>query len=224
MIIIHGENTFLSRKKLHELIDQAREKQIDLSRLEASKLSTAQLEQELGSDSLFGGNRLLVIEELHSLPTSNRKKELIDIVSQAKQDLILYEKRALTATMLKKFPGVQTFDFKITNELWELLDILGQRDKKKLLLKLAAAITQNDVFFVYTMIVRQTRLLIQIKAGGQVAGAPFMVAKLKKQADAFTLDQLLALHAQLFKLEVAQKTSTLSLDLASELDLLLFAL
>lgn len=223
MTIIHGENTSLSRKKLQELIDQAKNAQVGITRLEASKLTLAQLNDALGSSDLFGGEQLFIIEELHSLLTSTRKKELIErVASFSGSNIILYEKKLLTATMLKKFPQAEVFEFKVTNAMWEFLDSLGNFDKKKLLIQMHKAIEQNEAFLVFTMMIRQIRQLIQVKSGGQVAGAPFMIAKLKKQANLFTLDQLLALHAQLFKLEVGQKTSTLNLDLASELDLLLF--
>lgn len=224
MIIIHGENTSQSRKKLQEVIDQSKNDQLTVIRLEAKKLTPASLSENLGGSDLFGSDQIFIIEELHSLPTSAKKKELIDLLAVSTSKIALYEKKSLTATMLKKFPTAQIFEFKVTNVMWELLDSLGNSDKKQLLSQLHLASEQNDPFLVFTMLVRQIRMLIQVKSGGQVAGAPFMVAKLKKQATRFTIDQLLALHSQLFKLEIGQKTSTMKLDLASELDLLLFAM
>jgi len=224
VIIIHGENTSQSRKKLQELIDGAKKAGLSLTRLEAKKLTPANLSENLGGSDLFGGDQMFIIEELHSLPTSTRKKELIELLSKSEENIILYEKKTLTATMLKKFASAQTFEFKVTNVMWELLDNLGTTDKKLLLTQLHQASEQNDSFLVFTMLVRQIRMLIQVKSGGQVAGAPFMIAKLKKQASKFTINQLLALHSQLFKLEIGQKTSTMAMDLASELDLLLFAM
>lgn len=224
MIIIHGENTSQSRKKLQELIDGVKKNSSTLIRLEAKKLTPAILSENLGSSDLFGDGQTFVIEELHSLPTSTKKKELIELLAQQSESVILYEKKTLTATMLKKFASAQVFEFKVTNVMWELLDSLGTTDKKQLIKQLHLAVEQNDAFLVFTMLVRQIRMLIQVKSGGQVAGAPFMIAKLKKQASRFTIDQLLALHSQLFKLEVGQKTSTMAMDLASELDLLLFAM
>ncbi len=224
MIIIHGENTSQSRKKLQEVIDQSKNDQLTVIRLEAKKLTPASLSENLGGSDLFGSDQIFIIEELHSLPTSAKKKELIDLAAGSTSKIVLYEKKSLTATMLKKFASAQVFEFKVTNVMWELLDNLGNSDKKQLLNQLHLASEQNDPFLVFTMLVRQIRMLIQVKSGGQVAGAPFMVAKLKKQATKFTIDQLLALHSQLFKLEIGQKTSTMKLDLASELDLLLFAM
>jgi hypothetical protein len=225
MVIIHGENTALSRKKLQELIDKYKQRGLSLNRLEAKKLTPAILQENLGSSSLFGDDKLTIIEELHSLPTSKKKKELIEIISQASQSdsqIILYEKRKLTTTMVKKLGQSEVFEFKISNSLWELLDKLGSKDKKGTLLTLRKAIEQNDEFFVYTMIIRQIRMLISAKDGGVLKGAPFMITKLKKQAGYFSLEKLLQTHYHLHKIDIKQKNSQLYLNLSQELDLLLF--
>ncbi|NCN87624.1 MAG: hypothetical protein GW941_01870 [Candidatus Pacebacteria bacterium] len=223
MVIIHGENTALSRKKLQELIEKAKHSGLSLDRLEAKKLTPAILQEKLGSSSLFGDDKLIIIEELHSLPTSKRKKELIEILSSSSaSQIILYEKRNITATMIKKLGKSEVFEFKISNSLWELLDKLGNKDKKNTLLVMRKAIAQNDEFFVYTMIIRQIRMLITAKDGGVLKGAPFMISKLKSQANNFTLQQLIKIHHQLHILDIKQKNSQLYLNLSQELDLLLF--
>ncbi|NCN03854.1 MAG: hypothetical protein GW942_02150 [Candidatus Pacebacteria bacterium] len=223
MVIIHGENTALSRKKLQELIEKAKHSGLALDRLEAKKLTPAILQENLGSNSLFGDDKVIIIEELHSLPTSQRKKELIEILAKsAGTNIILYEKKKITATMIKKLGQVEVFEFKISNSLWELLDKLGSNDKKNTLLTMRKAISQNDEFFVYTMIIRQIRMLITAKDKGVIKGAPFMVSKLKSQANKFSLEQLLRIHHQLHLLDIKQKNSQLYLNLSQELDLLLF--
>lgn len=225
MIVIHGENTELSRRKLQELIDQAKNSPTRIVRLETKKLTPASLQEALIGNSLFDEKKLVIIEELHSLPTSKRKKELIEQVSNSNLDkLILYEKRKLTTTMLKKLGNPQIFEFKITNTLWKFLDQIGHKDKKRLLQLLKESIKQNDEFFVYTMIIRQIRLLITAKDGGVIKGAPFMITKLKGQASKFSLEQLLKMHRQLFKIDIKQKNSLLPLTLSQELDLILFKL
>lgn len=225
MILLHGENVGQARQKLQELIDQARTAGKNIIRLEAPKLTEASLNDQLGGADLFGSSQLIIVEEVHSLPKSKRKDALIKMLGEVgNQELILSEKRALTPTMLKKFPQAQVFEFKLTPIMWELLDNLGSPNKSKLLTQLAQAVVQNEAFMVFSMIIRQTRLLLMAKTGGKIAGSPFQAMKFNKQAQQFSLDQLLAFHRQLFKLESELKTSTNSLELAQELDLLLFRL
>jgi DNA polymerase III delta subunit len=222
MIVIHGENTSLSRKKLQELISQAKSKNKSITRLEAKKLTPASLQEAIGGNSLFGDDKLIIVEELHSLPASKRKKGLIEqIGNSGLENLILYEKRKLTATMLKKIGNPQVFEFKISNTLWKFLDQIGGPDKTKIIKLLRESITQNDEFFVYTMIIRQIRMLITTKDGGILKGAPFMITKLQGQASRLTLEQLLKIHGQLFNIDIKQKNSQLILSLGQELDLIL---
>ncbi|MDH5533187.1 MAG: hypothetical protein OEX81_02030 [Candidatus Pacebacteria bacterium] len=222
MIVIHGENTAHSRKKLQELITQAKTNSTAITRLEAKRLTAASLQEAMGGNSLFGEDKLIIIEEIHSLPASKRKKELIEqIANSGLENLILYEKRQLTATMLKKVGNPQVFEFKISNTLWKFLDQIGGPDKTKIIKLLRESISQNDEFFVYTMIIRQIRMLITAKDGGVIKGAPFMITKLKGQANRFTLEQLLKTHQQLFNIDIKQKNSQLSLSLGQELDLIL---
>jgi len=72
----------------------------------------------------------------------------------------------------------------------------------------------------FVMLARQIRLLIKIKDGSIPPGPPFMIAKLKKQAQDFTLEKLLKIHDQLFMIDQAAKTSGSFFTLGQELDLL----
>ena len=232
--ILHGEHLVASRQRLTELLDAARQQGQDVVRLEGKSLDLGKLEEVLGSSSLFGDKKLLLIEELHSLPKSKRKDQLIATIATAASDtalqdslsLILWEKRALTATMLKAFPQAQVQEFKLSNQLFKWLESLSpHKPSKPAQLKLFhQVLVTEDAFLCLTMLIRQVRLLIQTKDGGKPAGAPFMIAKLSKQAQNFTLDQLLKMHHSLLEIDLKQKTSGSLLSLEQELDLLLLGL
>src|SRR5258708_11550922 len=197
MIILHGENTVQSRARLATSLQVARDQKKNVQRLEAKHLDIALLEMALGNENLFGEEKIVVIEELHSLPKSKRKDELIDFLAASNfPDILLWEKRQLTPTMLKKFPWARADEFKLTNALFKWLDAFQQKNSVSLL---DDAIQSDCDFMCLTMLVRQIRLLIQAKTDGNIAGAPFMIAKLKKQASAFSLPQLLQLHHKLLE-------------------------
>ncbi len=225
MVIIHGENISKSRHKLTEFIADFKSKNNDITILSAKNLSPAQLEETLGGDSLFGTSRAVIIEELHSLPESARKKQLIAQLSQSQNDLILWEKRLLTATMLKKFPEAEVITFKASSIMFQWLDMLGaSKDKKRLLIDLQKIIKDESSHFCYTMLVRQIRLLISVTDDGKITGAPFIIAKLRKQAQYFKLGQLLDLHTKLLEIDYRQKRSLSRLSLEQELDLFVLSL
>lgn len=224
--ILHGEQLVTSRQKLTELLGTFKNQGLEITRLEAKTLDSSSLEEVLGRSNLFGSDQAVVIEGLHSLPTSARKKELLALVATSAITTVLWEKRALTATMLKKFPQAQVQEFKPTSHVFKWLDSLtGQAaNSKQQLGLLHAAIKQDGAELCFHLLVRQVRLLLNAKVGNPLKGAPFMVTKIRKQAQNFSLPQLLAFHTQLFMIEKRVKTGEAQLDLTRTLDLLTLGL
>jgi len=221
MIILHGENVIKSRERLVALMAEAKQAGKEIERLTAKQLAPAALETALHKTSLFGTEQVVVIEELHSLPRSTKKNQLIKIVSQANVEVILWEKRNLTPTMLKKFPKATIEHYKLTNTLFAWLDAFSPKTPKKKYFSLAqkAQIADGEQT-CFAMLARQIRLLIQIKDGSVPAGPPFVIAKLRKQAKDFSLEQLLNIHNQLCAIDLNTKTSSSFLSIGQELDIL----
>jgi len=221
-IILHGENTIKSRDRLVELITELKAKTQNVIRLDAKKIELPQLEEILLKTDLFGNEETLVIEELHSLPKSKKKDALINLIANNREkSLILWEKRDLTATMLKKIPEAKVEQFKLTNALFSWLDLFHQQTPiKQNLIALKQAVKNNGDYMCFIMLARQISLLIAVKDGGQLKLAPFMIGKLKKQAQSFSLEQLLNLHQRLFELDQQMKASKNFLNLDQELDVL----
>jgi len=221
--ILYGENQPASRRRLVELVDQYRKSGYQVHHLEAKQLNQANLEQALGENSLFNNSQVVVIEGLHSLPKSKHKNSLIRLICQEVESgqtkLILWERRELTPTMLKQFPKAQVEYFKLSKIMFKWLDQIGQPVKNTIPL-MHEAIDQDGAELAFLMLARQIRLLIETKSGGQPAGPPFMVSKLKKQANGFSLNELFDLHLKLLAIDRDQKTSSSGLDLSQALDLL----
>jgi len=235
MLILHGENTLQSRNRLFAYISAAKENHKNVVHLDAKSLDVAKLEQALGSDSLFAEEKLLIVEELHSLPKSKKKDELISMIGAAGSgeavaaiEIILWEKRDLTPTMLKKFPGAKSEQFKLSSSLFTWLDSLsGSKNSaqiKRMLELLRKALQGDGDFMCFSLLGRQVRLLIQAKEGNMVGLPPFMIGKLKKQSESFSLEQLLAFHHKLVMIDTSFKTSQSRFSLSQELELLMVQL
>src|SRR5260221_389865 len=205
MLILHGENTVQSRNRLFQLTSDARKKGELVVHIETKLLDFPTLEEAFGNQNLFGESKLVVIEELHSLIKSKRKDELISYVGNfaataedSGLQIVLWEKRALTPTMLKKFPSAKSEEFKITNSLFKWLDSIGvtggnaaqngQNAKLTSLKLLRDALEKDGDFMCFTMFIRQIRLLIKVKDGAVAGMPPFMIGKLKQQAGTFTMN------------------------------------
>jgi DNA polymerase III delta subunit len=220
-IILHGENTIKSREKLVQIISDLKINKKSVTRLEAKKLDLANLEEELAKSSLFGEDETIVIEEIHSLPRSKKKDSLIQLLSNTDRDIVLWEKRNLTPTMLKKFPQARTEIFKISNTLFSWLDIFHPKTPaQKNLESLDKAIKSNGDYMCFVMLIRQIGLLIHVKDGGRPAGPPFMVSKIKKQASYFSMEKLLDIHRDLFEIDRKMKSSQSFMSMKQELDIL----
>lgn len=223
--ILHGENEVKSRDQLATLIAKAKENNFQIERLEAKNLSLADLEQALVSSSLFGEKRLLIIEKLHSLPRSKKKNQLIDLLANNNSELeiILWEKRSLTPTMIKKIKAKKVEEFKTSSSTFAWLDSLSGNKKtlKKQLQLLSQADQDDGEQMCFAMLTRQIRLLITAKDGGELKGHPFVIKKVKSQANNFTIDQLLSIHKKMLDIDQKMKTSSNLLSLKAELDLLL---
>ncbi len=222
MYILHGDNTIASREKRVSLVAEMKAQGYKVITLDAAKLSRAELESTLNSQDLFGASQCVCIDGLHSLQTSARKKELLTLLSQhTNEPLIVWEKRALTKTMLNMFAGATILEFKASNTLFTWLESLGTTTPKaKKLELLHQAIASDGEYLCFLMLIRQLRMLLTVLERGVVAGPPFMVAKIKKQAESFTTPQLLELYEKLALLDEQSKTSKTLLPLAAELDLL----
>lgn len=222
LMILHGDNTVQSRQKLYELTSAAKLANKSVIHLEAKKLEIIDLEQQLGTSGLFDEPKVIVIEELLGLLKSKNKTALIEYVAGSDLsdlDLILWEKKKVTATALKPFaklkPNIQ--EFKTSSAVFTWLDNLFVKDKKKRLQLFLKASQQDGAEMCLAMLNRQIRLLLTAKSGGVVKGAPFMIQKLNAQAKSLTLEQLLAIHEQLTFLDYHWKTGRLKLSLEQEI-------
>jgi len=222
MILLYGENTVASRDELTKLLTASKAEGHEVIRLEAKKLTQAELETVLGETDLFGTNKTIVIEGLHSLPKSKKKNELIALLTQpSDHSIILWEKRSLTKAMLNQFPSARATEFKMSNLLFNWLDAFGATDQKNSALQnLHKAFKKDGEYLCFIMLIRQIRLLLLAKTGGTIKGPPFMVTKYSSQARRFSTEQLLALHTHLTELDEKTKVSQTTLTLQSQLDLL----
>ena len=222
--IIHGDNTVLSRKQLISEIDKRSAAGKTVRSFTASELNIAGLTQALHPTSLFGDEQVLVIERLFRLrSTTLRDQMLTALISQHDIEVLLWEDKLISATNLKLLETAkpQTVVFKISPIVFQVMDQFGDPAKKVQLLKqLHAAYDQDSAEFVFAMLTRQIRLLINVVEGETAAMKPYTLQKMRTQARFFPLEKALRVHRQLLEIDLAQKTSGSLLSLEQQLDLL----
>lgn len=232
--VLHGDNTIKSRNKLLEIITQSRATGREVEKYSASDLNLSKLQEIFGSQLLFTKPRLLIFEEVHSLPTSTKKNQLLKSLSEhtaqlpADVEVVLWEKRALTKTMLSKLAASTTEEFKVSSSMFTWLDSLtGQAtpaQRQKTVQLFHQTLQEEDVVYCLIMLIRQVRMLLIANDGGTLAGPPFVVNKIRSQARKFSQKQLLQTYRELLKMDLAMKQSSSGLNLQGQLDLLLIQL
>jgi len=225
LTILHGDHQLQSRNALYAALERAKTQGREITRIEAKQLEPGSLFTMAGAQSLFGESAVIVINELHSLPKSKKKEALIEEVAQAAaHQLILWEKKQLSATELKHFAGAQVQLFQPARVMFTWLgSVTGQPNtalKSKNLSLLKQAIETDGEQFCFAMLVRQVRLLMDAKAEHSSTSSP----KLLSQAEQLSWPQLFWLHKQLLLIDEKQKNSDTPFNLSGQLELLIVEL
>lgn len=222
--LLHGDDTNASRTELQRLVTSAKGKEI--RELNGRSVDMTLLTQALESTSLFGDERVVVIENLFA--KLGRKTKLIEdlariIERSAKStDIILWEDGIVGTTVLKALPNAQVKLFKLPVLLFQFLDGLRPRAAGILLPQLKLLTAHEPAEIVYTLLVRRVRQLIQLTDHVTPAGvSPWQLSRLTAQARLFTMDELVQMHTSLTDMDIAIKTGTTPFTLAKLLELLL---
>lgn len=223
ILLIHGENTTASQRRLDDLITEYKIKGYGINRLDASKVSLAQWEEAATSRSLLETDILVVAENFFG-----KNKKAGDFPVPASAELIFYESKKLfkipSATGLK----VEQFNMEPTG--FKFLEALAP-GKQKLFLPLLEKYSQYEIpEIIFTMIARQIRLLLLAKSGATSGPVEWdkmpdwQKAKLYKQAGTYESGQLEALLSKLLQIDYDIKSGKTNLNLQTHLELLLLTI
>lgn len=195
--LIHGDDTQSSRTEFIVLKKRGGE----VRSLDGRTLDEAALTQALTSESLFGGNVTVCIENLFG--KLGRKTKLIEsltaIIKKSDVDVVLWEDKELGSLVLKNLGNVNVRLFKLPTVLFQFLDSLTLPLYQKL----------DKPELVHAMLVRRVRQLIQIRDGAIPTGLQsWQAAKLTRQAKLFTMNRLLSMYQKLLAIEYSVKSGT----------------
>ncbi|HUW21914.1 MAG TPA: hypothetical protein VMW41_04605 [Candidatus Bathyarchaeia archaeon] len=227
MQILHGANIVASRQALIKIKEAAKGSGKEVIELPEKKLDLALMKQIFESRSLFGQDRLVIIENFFSLPASRDKQTLLHYLKAlpAETSLILWDKKQIDGRLLKSFPvKVKITNFKLSPLLFKFLDSFKPGNARLILDLMHQTLKTEATELVFYMLARRTRDLLVGKDLGKagLSGlAPWRLGNLLRQGSLFSWQKLLNFHRQLLKIDCEQKTGRASLPLKSALDLLI---
>jgi len=229
--ILHGDNILASRKALEMTKKMARDKEIIV--FDGKKVSLTDLKQALEARSLFGQEKLVIVENLISTKQKNQTtKQSNNILRYLKNlspnvDLILWERKKIDGRVLTPFKNARVQLLKTPAAIFKFLESI-QPDNQRLMLSLLENCTKTDpIELIFYMIIRQFRQLLLVKDLGKKGVsrmAPWQYAKLTNQGNCFTLDKLLKIYKELLKIDYQQKTGQAAFDLKRTVELFLINL
>ena len=230
VIVLHGENTVGSRKVLTEKIKTFKERSEEIIRLDGRKVDLTEIKQNCEARSLFGSDRLIVIENFFSRTKSSQKTEIENYFKNLNPEtnIIFWEDKQLTPSQVKKLPDqTKVYLFKVEPIIFKFVDSLRPGNSRLMLTLLKRCRQVESPEMIFYMLCRQIRLLIMAKDanGKSLTGMPFwMKNKFINQSRYFSLEQLLEIHRQLLKIDYEQKTGRTIMPLSFHLDLLVATL
>ena len=217
--VFHGDDTERSRTAYHLLVSQAA-KGKDVRRLEGREVDASVLTQALESSSLFGGDVLVVIDNLFTKVGKKQKlaSQYADILRQRPEgtEVIVWEGKELGATIQKALGSKARFEiFKTPVVIFQFLDSLAMGNAAALLGLYEQVTRTHASELVFAMITKRIRQLCMLKDGITPDGLQgWQAGRLTNQTKAFTMEQLLSMHKKLVEIEYSLKTGSSPFTLA----------
>ncbi|HLB60814.1 MAG TPA: hypothetical protein VJL83_04400 [Patescibacteria group bacterium] len=223
--ILHGDDVLQSRDALQQFIEQQQGKEV--VRLEGKSLDRTLLVQSLESHSLFENERVVVIENL--LSSQRSPKQRTELAAYLKRgsfdaDVLLWEGKPVGKYIisLKKQKSVQVREFKMPSIIFKLVDSLRPGSASVCLALLNETLANTVPEIVFTMLVRQFRLLLALSSHADIEEtkrlAPWQAGKMRHQARLFTTEQLTNLYHELMLIDFRVKTGKTPLSLTKHLE------
>lgn len=228
MTILHGENVAESRRELENLKTQSNGEEI--ISLEGGELTLTELKQALEAKSLFGQEKLVVLENF--LAGKRKSKEKENILEYLKEeeltvDLVFWEDQEIEKPLLRLFPQAQIRIFKLDPLLFRLLEAIKPGNGSEMIKLFRGTLAFEEINLVFYMICRQFRLLFFLKMGGERGLeeldrlAPWQKNKILRQSRYFSPSQLLESYHDLLEIDFQEKAGISSYSLQQALELFL---
>lgn len=228
MILIHGEDINLSRNKLLEEIEE--NKDAEIIKLEGIKVSKEEVVLACETRSMLNPQKILVFQNLFKGIISKERSDIIAYLLNIKDgiDLYFWEDRELEKLKINKYLSkIKSYKFQYPSSLFNFLDSIGAENRISLIRKFHELLRQIDAELIFYMIIRQWRNLITVKDVGVTGMLPMPVwqaGKFARQANYFSLENLILNYRQLLAIDYKIKTSSTPYSLTQLLDIFLLSL
>ena len=223
--LIHGDNTVKSRQELFLLREKAKGKELRV--LEGKTLKDDELVQALSSSSLFGGETVVIVENLFSGlgKKIKRTQELASLIKAHSDqvEIILWEDKEVSKTALSALgTSLSQRLFKMPTLIFQFLDSFIPGKGREELSLYHELLTSEAAELVHAMLIRRIRVLLALKSGNTPESLPpWQLTRLTNQARPFTLERLTTLYKELRLIEQKRNNGLSVFDLKEATEMIL---
>ena len=225
MLIIHGENNLISRKRLSEKTASYKN---EIIRLDGNKICLSEVKQALESYSLLSQDKLVVIENLFSRRPGKEKEEILDYLkNNAFNNLIIWERKKIDGRTLASFRKEKIEKYDLSTVIFKFLDSFWPGNQKNSLFYFHQCLKSEPpemIFFLFCRLISQLIIALDLGEKGLEKMAPWQKSKLIRQAKKFSLEKLISLYRNFLEIDFSIKSGASPIPLASLLDLLIASL
>lgn len=225
LTVIAGEDSVASRLKLQTLKKTFVEKGFSITNTSLDNIKEV-LKDSSGVRDLFGKQSIYFVEGIASKYKGHTKSEFKDAVQKLAREkeihIIDWEngKSAYELASLKRIAS--TFDeYKPGKNIFQLLDECYPGNLKIFVDTLHVVSESKEIIFIYTLIWKHIRKLIQAKKDTLDPSIPsWQRQKLTYQANKWNEDSLVNFYERLMRIDSSLKTNQTSYSLEESLELL----
>lgn len=225
LYILTGDDIVSSRNKLLELVSDSK----NVVRLDGEKASVAEVEMALESNSLFSEQKIVVVEYFSKLKPQEKLLELcLKFAKDSSTNIVLWDE-VETKSKIVDIKGSNKFLFPFPKVYFTFLDALSPKDSAKQIELLHQVLKTYSAEQVLYSIIKRIRQLLIVKSNKYQGFEEFkkmqswQIGKLKKQSELWSENQLKNAFVSFAELDEKLKTSSLTMDLANHLDILLLS-
>lgn len=226
--LIHGDDLVASRKKLEE--EKKQDGTTEIIYLDGTKLTLPDLVSACGTKSLFGNQKVILIENLLLKGITKDKLELISYLgkSDISYPVIIWENREVQKTTVKKyFAKAKEIRCQPPLLVWRFLDSIGVQPSNQLLPLFHAVLEQREAELIFALFLHKFRYLIiasDLGKKGLAELSPWQINKLMYQSRYFSTEKLINLYRLLLSFDYKIKSGQTPYALSQLLDIFLATL
>lgn len=223
--ILHGDDITASRSHLLEK-KQAAPGTVTLT---TEQLNLTDLAQIFEGEGLFEETKTVCIEDFFTKRKKGKEQDAIltYLLSQgAHHDIVFWEKKQLTPSVLKLVKGARVIVFKLPQEIFSFLDGIRPGNAKQSMETFHKALKNTEAEMLFYMLIRQFRILLALKDPKPTIDEaerlqPWQKTKLLSQSRTFDVVTLRKKYKALYEIDLQQKTGENATALPATIDFFL---